>query len=209
MRAIDLFYSQYEASLTRERQNVGFFATVAQLALTTSATLLSSPATRTIITATATGLTGAKESYDKNILIDRTIDVLQKQMRAQRQLVKAKVIQRLALGTAAYPLELALGDLEDYYRASTLTGALIGAEQAASEVLNQANAIEEQVLAVKFAETDLAPRIRAFWHGNMEQKKEVESWLVNHRIYVGVTLFLNSDVYAAEQMQMVNDLKIP
>ena len=209
MRAIDLFYYDYEARLTRERQDVGFFATVAQLALTTSSTLVSSAGTKTILSAAATGLTGTKESYDKNILIDRTISVFQQQMQAQRQLVKAKIIQRLSLGVDAYPLELAQSDLEEYYRAGTLTGALLGTEQTASANLAQANAIEEQVLSVKFAETDLAPRIRSYWRANAEQKKRVETWLVDHQIHVPVTLFLNSDVYAAEQLQMVSDLNIP
>lgn len=209
MYAIDLYYSQYEIRLTRERQNVGFWFTVANLAVTTSGTLLGGEETKTILAAAATGLTGTKEAYDKNILIDRTIAVLQEHMRANRKRVRVQIIEKLALPSAVYPLELALSDVEEYYRAGTITGALLGVSEDASKKLIEAQAIEQELFSVKFGETNLAPRIRQFWRSGPAQKLLVETWLIRNGINVGPTLFLNSTEWANEQARMVRELNIP
>ena len=206
MYAIDLFYNEYELRLTRERQNVGFWFTVANLAVTTTGTLVGGEETKTILHAAATGLTGTKEAYDKNILIDRTIAVLQEQMRAGRKTIRVQIIQKLALSTSAYPLEFALSDLEDYYTAGTITGALIGVSHDASRKLALAEAIEEELFSASYGKTDLAPRIRVFWRAN---RSLVEEWLVRNGINAGPTLFINSAEFAAEQARMVRELGIP
>lgn len=208
MYAIDLFYSQYEAQLTSERQNVGFFSTLASLALTSSATLVADATAKSILSATTTGLTGAREAYDKNILIERTISVLQQQMRAQRLIVRTKIVQRLTNGVEIYPLEFALIDIEDYYRAGTITGALIGAEETAGARLEHATALEAQVISARFFLTDLSPRIEAYWRANANQKRLVEDWVARH-VGVNVTLFMYSDQYSEQQARIVRELSIP
>jgi hypothetical protein len=161
MYAADLFYSEYEASLTRERQNVGFFTTLASLALTASATAVVAAEAKTILAAVATGLTGAKEAYDKEILIEKTIAILQQQMRTRRNEVKVIILKRLAMDPSAYPLELALTDVESYYRAGTITGAFIDVSQATGVRLADARDQEEKVVLTRFAPvSDLGTRIR-------------------------------------------------
>jgi hypothetical protein len=162
MYAIDLYYSEFEASLTRERQNVGFFTTLASLALTASATAVVAAEAKTILAAVATGLTGAKEAYDKEILIERTISILQQQMRARRKDVRSIILERLANDPSAYPLELALADIESYYRAGTITGAFIDVAQEAGVRLADARDREVDVVATRFTPvSDLGVRLRA------------------------------------------------
>ncbi|NNF78285.1 MAG: hypothetical protein HKN05_09680 [Rhizobiales bacterium] len=136
--AIDVYYSEYEANLTRERQDVGFYSTVASLALTSAGTLVGGAQTKAVLHAVVTGLTGTREAYEKDILIEKTVSILQKQMRARRLEIKAQIVQRLQGAISVYPLEFALTDLERYYRAGTITGALIGVETATSIKLEQA-----------------------------------------------------------------------
>ncbi len=144
--AIDMLYSEYEGRLTRERQEVGFYSTVVNLALNSAGTLVGGSATKAALHAVAAGLVGAKTSYEKDILIERTVSILQKQMRANRKEIKAQIVQRLAGSTGAYPLEFALTDIERYYRAGTISGALLGVDTDVSLKLDQAATEENRAI---------------------------------------------------------------
>lgn len=146
MYAIDMLYSDYEARLTRERQEVGFYSTVVNLALNSAGTLAGGAATKATLHAISAGLIGAKTSYEKDILIERTVAILQKQMRVNRKEVKTQIVQRLSGSTAAYPLEFALTDVERYYRAGTISGALLGVDADVSLKLDEANEQENRAI---------------------------------------------------------------
>ncbi|WP_162596119.1 hypothetical protein [Methylobacterium sp. 17Sr1-1] len=208
MYGIDLKYSEYEAQLTRERQEIPFLTTVATLGLTTSAATVASTELKTILATAAAGLTGVREAYDRDILLDRTIALLEQQMRTQRKLLRARIIERLALGIDVYPLELALSDIESYYRAGTLTGALVGLSEDSGVRLRNATIVEDQAVTVRFGVTPLGPRIRAFWLSSPENRAAVESWLVRNSIDAPVGIFVRSDVYAAAQRRIAAELGI-
>ncbi|TIU00167.1 MAG: hypothetical protein E5W55_03365 [Mesorhizobium sp.] len=129
MFAIDVNYGVYEADLTREMQGVNFASTAANIALTSVATQVSPPGTKNILTATATALSGTKAAYDKDILIERTIQIIQSQMRASRAKVATKIFQSLSRPADEYPLMMAWIDLQSYYKAGTLTNGLVEAGQ--------------------------------------------------------------------------------
>ena len=206
MYAIDLYYSEYEARLTQERQNVGFYSTVANLALTSSATLFAANETKTILTAVATGLTGTKEAYQKEVLIEKTIAILQQQMRARRKEVKVRIISRLSLAAESYPLELALADIETYYRAGTITGALIDVAEETGVRLSEARAMEEQVVVTKFAPvTDFGTRIRAFARVNLPA---VQAYLARNHDGLPLALFVRN-ASRVDQLKMIQELRIP
>ena len=209
MYAIDFYYSEYEGQLTRERQDIGFISTVANLALTSSATLIDAKEAKTILAAAATGLTGVKASYDKEILIEKTITILQQQMRTRRKEVKVTILGRLSLDTGSYPLELALIDLEAYYRAGTITGALVDVSEATGARLAQASAIEEQVVVARFAPvTDFGTRIRAFVRINPQNLESVTSYLAQRHGGMSMARFVRN-ASSADQLKMIQALTIP
>ncbi len=196
---IDVNYPEFEASLTQERQTVGFLATATNIALTTSAAVVAANEAKTLLAATAAGVTGAREGYDKDVLFDRSIALLQQQMRTQRALVRARIVGRLALDVTAYPLELALSDVETYYRAGTITGALIGASEDAGIRLNQAKALENEVVVTRFGPTRYGATILAYFRRGPTEREAVVGWLRDNGITVPVAIFANSPDYAAEQ----------
>lgn len=206
--AIDLAYSQYELRLTRERQSVGFLGTLAQLGISTTGTVFGGEELKTILHATETGVTGLKEGYDKNILIDRTIDSLQKTMRANRQHVKAKITDRTTFDVSAYPLELAMSDVEEYYRAGTITAALIGISEEAGNALAIANHEEQQVLTVQFAQTEYLPRLRKYFRESEENRQKMAGWLKANKIDLDPVTFMTSGI-SSEQAEMVKELGVP
>lgn len=206
MYATDLYYSEYEARLTKERQSVGFYSTVASLALTSSATLVAANETKSILSALATGLTGTREAYDKEILIEKTITILQQQMRTRRKEVKVTILERLGRDTGTYPLELALTDLESYYRAGTLTGALIDVSEATGFRLSEARRLEEEVVVTRFAPVrDLGQRICAFARNNITA---VTTYLKSNHGEMPLAEFVRNGS-PEDQLRMINRLKIP
>ena len=94
--------------------------------------------TSQILSATSAGLTGAREAFDKEVLVDRTIQAFVSQMRANRDQVKARILVKLTKNIDEYPFLAALSDLESYRQAGTLTGALNGISEAASSNENTA-----------------------------------------------------------------------
>lgn len=125
MYAIDLQYTKYESQLTHEDQGINLAATAVNLGLTGASTVIPSLQATHIVSAVATGLTGATTAYDKEILLSKTMQNVQTQMRTNRMTQAAKIIANMDCSLAKYPMGMALSDLEAYYRAGTLTAGLI------------------------------------------------------------------------------------
>ncbi len=125
MSGIDIQFSAYETSLRQERQQLGFLATTTNIALMGTSSLIAPVQTKNILSAAAGGLTGANAAYNDDILLNRTIQVLQSQMRANRSRKAAFILAKLGSPISVYPIGMAQSDLEDYYQAGTLTSALV------------------------------------------------------------------------------------
>jgi hypothetical protein len=143
MYAIDVLYTQYEAGLTRERQEVGFATLTTAEGLSTAATLVTPTVTKSILSGLTTAVVATKGHYESEILLAQTMRTIQKQMRASRHVIAEHITARMGQDIGDYPLAAALGDVEDYYRAGTLTtGVLdtsttVGEQEKASEQRKQ------------------------------------------------------------------------
>jgi hypothetical protein len=146
MYGIDLEFSKYELALTRERQDVSFAGDVTNIGLTSAVPLVGAVATKNILGTTASGLTGVKTAYSDDVLMNRTVQILQTQMEASRAKVAAHILTHIGSSSAKYPLATALSDLEDYYRAGTITGALIDVSTTVSNDVQDERAAKDQAL---------------------------------------------------------------
>ena len=154
MWAIDLNYSTFATELSRERRNIGFLSALGIVGLTQTATLMTPVVTKDILTAVASGVVVAQQSYDQEILADRTVQVLLLQMQANRARVAARILTGLRSPTSDYPLILALQDVEDYYRAGTIAGALTSVTEAAGTEVRAAEAAKSAVVTARYVEDD-------------------------------------------------------
>jgi hypothetical protein len=123
--AVDINYSQYEARLTAERQGVGFLSSTTVQGLTTAGALFTPASTTKILSGVAGAVSATRGYYDSEILLDQTLRTIQKQMRASRSRIAQHITARMTQNVVDYPLSAALSDLEDYYRAGTLTTGVI------------------------------------------------------------------------------------
>jgi hypothetical protein len=127
MYIIDVEYSQYEQSLTRERQEVGFITSTAAQGLNVASALFTPAQTVRILSGLAGGVGAVRGYYDSEVVIAKTIQIAQGQMRFLRDNVSNKIRTAMAQPLGKYPLSLAMSDVEEYYRAGTLSAGLIKA----------------------------------------------------------------------------------
>lgn len=201
--AIDIAYSEFEKSLTQERQKVPFIATVTSIALSGTGSLIGSSATKSILAAVDTALKGTKESYDKEILVQKTIDVLQQTMRAQRNKIRTEIVGRLTKTVQEYPLELALGDIEEYYTAGTITGGLIGLTEKTAVALATSKALKISTVST-FGSDNATELIRNYWKsGGASASTRLNNWLTRENVPVPISIFIRSKEYADHRAKLV------
>lgn len=139
MNLINRVFTDYEATFVSETREGGFLGDFIVGALTIGASSIrDNQIVRFLTTAGATVQAG-RSAVDKQILLDRTLSTLLNQMEAGRAGVKARIFERLQLPYGDYPIGAAQMDVEDYYKAGTLVGALTAAADAATT-----SKIEEQ-----------------------------------------------------------------
>jgi hypothetical protein len=120
---INLHFADFERSLYEQGIGFGVGTDWVLLALTGAASVASG-GTANVLSAAATGVTGAKSAYSKDVLYEKTLPVLIAQMVAQRQTVLVRIREGETLDATAYPLTHGLGDIEAYYQAGTIPGAI-------------------------------------------------------------------------------------
>lgn len=138
---IDENYSTFEDRYYGSDASVNFAGDVANLGLTGVSSVTGSAHLKSVLSAIATGTTGIKTSYEKNFFDQQTRSAVVQQMRASRatQLaliqdqnhMKAPVVCPVAgcptvdgNAVTPYTLETGLSDIEQYYEAGTIIGAL-------------------------------------------------------------------------------------
>jgi hypothetical protein len=146
MYVADRNYDAFERQLLNESRSGNFTTTLAQLGLSSAASLVTQGPTSRALSALGTAVTGAKQGFDRDIMLERTIQILTTQMRASRAKVKELILSRLDNEYAKWPIGLAMADLEAYEQAGTLNSALNAtAENAATAKKTNEAAAEKQV----------------------------------------------------------------
>jgi hypothetical protein len=171
MYTIDANYSQYESSLGRQSQEVGFIADSASQASNIAGALLVVAPTTRILSGVAGGFTGIKGSYQSDVLGSKTVEIIQSQMRANRDEVATEIIQKMSEPTSTYPLPLAYSDLETYYRAGTITSGLIKAADIVGTNAQEAQATRQETTIKGIASDDTAQVLENCWRSSDAKRK--------------------------------------
>jgi hypothetical protein len=162
MHLISRAFDDYEQQFVQDMRTGGFLADFAVGALATGAAAIRDiKISRGLTTAGATILAG-RSAVDKQVLLDRTMATLLNQMEASRASVEAQILDRLKLSYADYPVGLAQLDLERYYQAGTLVGALTAAADSASTRKIEAQANAAAALTGTFQTNGSSVALRAY-----------------------------------------------
>jgi hypothetical protein len=101
--AIDLQYTAYEAALTHSTEEGTLGSALINPGITGTTSVLNVPQTNKILSAIATGVTGASQTFDKDVLLSKAIQDLQTQMRADRNTQGAKILANMQCSVKQYP----------------------------------------------------------------------------------------------------------
>ena len=142
MFAIDLAYNEYFSSLTKERQLGTLGADLTVIGLGAATSVIPGASTKAVLGAATAAIAGSKSAVDKDIFIQQTVQILQNQMEVSRDLVRQRIIANLRVSTTVYSLAQGLSDLEDYYRAGTLAGALEAVSASVGDTAQQHKAVQ-------------------------------------------------------------------
>ena len=127
MAAIDKQYAAFLKKLQAESSLASLGVDLAVLGLGTAGALLPAGSVTRILAGTSAALTGARASYDKNVLLDQTVLALVAQMEASRATVRAEILKRASLkeDNFTYTMLFVQADIQRYYYAGTIPGALL------------------------------------------------------------------------------------
>jgi hypothetical protein len=124
MYAIDVEYNTYYEHLLKERQLGESALDASLLGLTAATTIVHGESVKTVLAALSTGVAGVKTDIDQDIYMAQTLQILMNAMDGQRLAIRNRIDGNMKLKAADYTAWRALTDLDDYYRAGTLAGAL-------------------------------------------------------------------------------------
>jgi len=155
IHAMDVLFNEFQQDLYQQGVGLGISTDWIVLALSGAGSLITSASTA--LSAAAAGVVGAKAAFDRNAFHDRTMTTLLATMVAQRRDVLAAIRTKQQLDEVEYPLTLALTDLDSYYQAGTLPGALTAVAENAGSVAAAADARLKNLLLV----TPVPPSLQA------------------------------------------------
>ena len=124
IHAIDLKFGQFEEELYQQGIGIGVGTDWIVLALGGATATVGGETTKAALGAISSGVVGAKASFDKHALFERSVPVIMAEMVASRKAALLTLRRGLAHNDSQYSLFQALGDLEGYYRAGTIPGSL-------------------------------------------------------------------------------------
>jgi hypothetical protein len=163
---IDQNYSVFEDRYYGSDAAVNFGGDVVNLGLTGVSSVTGTAHLKSVLSAIATGTTGIKTSYEKNFFDQQTRSAVVQKMRAERatQLaliqdqnhMKAPVVCPAAgcptvggTAVAPYSLETGLSDVEQYYQAGTIIGALQAIATSAGQTQKEATTKQKANSAIQ------------------------------------------------------------
>ena len=126
LRLIDLNYQNFIELLHAQRSTRNVVLDTVGLGLTAAASVVGGQAAIQALSATATGIGGVNATLDSEVYYDHTLPIMITQMEAERARVRERILDGLQKNDGDYPLFLAMSDLDQYYRAGSIFGAIIG-----------------------------------------------------------------------------------
>jgi hypothetical protein len=211
--SIDANFHQFVRDLTTQQNLSNIGVDWAAIGLASAGAAVGSLQTKTILAAISGGILGAKAAVDKDVFYNKTIPALITLMEAQRKIVLAQIYTGLKRSAADYTMFQALADLDAYYNAGTINGAIVGLTTTAGASSQAGSDQIAAVLSANFSSDDSTTKLRKFWKPDGTINKENQTKLVNWMSANGVdpgsiTFFIYSDQYAAKRAKAVSDLKI-
>jgi hypothetical protein len=126
LRSIDLNFYAFEKALFTQHGVTTLAGDITILGLNAAGAVVGGELTKSALAAASGGIAGAKGAIDTDLFYQKTLPALVAQMQAQRKVVLVSIRKGLSESVDQYPLQEALIDVDAYYAAGTIPGALTG-----------------------------------------------------------------------------------
>jgi len=131
MNAYESSYSDFKRRLNGDANILNLGADLSVLGLAGAAATTGSIATATALAAASAGIIGARGAINSDLYFQRTLPALLAQMDANRARAKVPIVVGLRQSNAAYPLAIALIDLDALRDSGAIPTAIGGLTQQA------------------------------------------------------------------------------
>jgi hypothetical protein len=158
MAIINRSYAAYKESIYTQRTGSAVGVDLATMLLGAAGAAVSDVGTKTGAAALSAGLIGGKASIDKNLYFDRTLPAMLAQMDGLRSQVRARILAGMTTDVDTYRLTQAASDLDDYFNAGTILGAISAITTQAGITQTAADAVLRDRLP---SEADLSAALKA------------------------------------------------
>jgi len=210
IRAINLNYNSFLKELSSESKSLNIGADSTVLLLGAAGAISTVSSTQAILAAASATVTGAKTSFDKNAFYDSTVPALISQMNASRKDVLARIYAGLELDHPKYSLMKALIDIEDYFQAGTIVGAVNAISESSGEQKVKADKRIERIFFKDLA----GDRLRFFWKPdgtiNATNETKIKQWMQANQLQnVSITSFIRSRMFEDARAKAVDEIPVP
>ena len=223
----NLKYTQYIQQFSVGYAELETAADISKLVLDIGGAIAGGRNDKTALAALSGLLTGSRVSIEKNFFNQQTSNALVAQMNAQRKTALVPIVAGMNQAVDKYPLGQALVDLQAYYEAGTMTGALSGIHADAAAKQEQAQVQIDKYRNFNFAADNSSDAISAWLHPgavvdatgryvgpngapalpDLGRRAQLETWLANNNLRgLPIPIFLDHAEFAAARKKAVADL---
>lgn len=219
MAVIDAYFKEFQAGLVQENVRADFLISTVGIGVGGAGALASETVSQ-ILSAVSGGLAGGQAAYGKAVLYDKAMSALVAQMQASRKAVAAEIFQRWSEDIDRYPMWMARKDLEAYYFAGSLPGAILATAADAKVKDAQAEDKLAQFRRIAFTQDESAVAIQKFIQPpdgkpadpiNAGNLAKLRAWLKANSTAqdLPVATWLASRDLRPERERAIRDLQIP
>lgn len=211
---IDSQFGNFELALWQQGIGAGIGTDWIQLAISAATATVGGESVKSALGAVSTAITGAKASFDKNALFDKTLPAILAQMVAEREKIRANIERSKQLPVADYTLFSALSDIRRFIRVGTIPGGIQTVAEDAGAKAATADKEIKDIRTARFVKDDAGDRLRTFWKPdgkNIDQGNEerLKRWMKKNDLATGpgdITLFLRDEALADLRVRAVREL---
>jgi len=120
----DYRFSRYESDLVLGKAKRDTFTDISMFGLNSAASLMTPGSATQIVSAIAAGLGFSRSNIEKNFFQNQATPALIDRMEVLRKAKYNEIIPNLSQSYSDYPIAAALKDVNDYFQAGTMIGAL-------------------------------------------------------------------------------------
>jgi hypothetical protein len=214
IRAIDLNYNEFVKNISEEAKKLNIGSDSAVLILGAAGAVSTITSTQAILAATSATVTGVKSSIGKNAFFDSTLLALVSQMQANRKQVLVNLYIGLELGVKNYSLMRALIDIEDYFQAGTIIGAVSEINKASGVKKSEAEAELSNIIKGTYQKDKAGDAIRLFWKPDgktidASNLGRLKVWMKANGIdNTSITLFMRAQHFEDARAKAVKEIPI-